>query len=622
MSITRLLAKAAIAVAWLLAAATPLTAAEPPPDRALAALFERTHQWQLQDDPESATFVGDTRYNDRLTERTPAAVARRKAQAAAVLAALQRFDARRLNTQDRISRALMIEQLQLDAQIDALYGALPFAGLGGWQVVGPQHGPQHELPALAKASPFRDARDYEHYLKRLAQVPGALDEQIAMLRAGMRSGWLPAAEAMAAVPAQFDPFTGPDIDANPLYAPFKSFPPAIAAPERARLEAAARSVLGQRVRPAFVALRRFLEAEYLPACRATLAASQLPGGMAYYELAVRQHTTTTQSARQVHETGLTEVARIAAEMDALIRRLGGSGPRADFIAALRADPRFRFSRGDEMLKAYRDIAKRVDAELPKLFAELPRLPYGIRGMEANAGDAAEHYTPGALDGSRAGFFEANVTSLATRPSFDLENTLLHEAVPGHHLQIARAQEIRGLPAFRRNGWYVAYGEGWALYAESLGPALGLYQDPHSRLGAYASEMLRACRLVVDTGLHAFGWTRAQAIRYLVDHTGYHVDYVASEVDRYLLQPGQALGYKLGELKIKALRAQAEAALGARFDLRRFHNALLDDGALPLTLLQSRIEEWIAGEQRAAGRTALAGQTVRRGGSATARGPGR
>ncbi|WP_284619856.1 DUF885 domain-containing protein [Aquabacterium humicola] len=607
----------AIAAAALLAAA-PLQAAsaEPPPDRALAALFERAHQWQLQDDPESATYVGDRRFDDRLTERTPAAHARRRLHYQGLLAELRRFDARRLNAQDRLSRALMIEDLELGQRIDALYGPLPFSGLGGWQFVGPTSGPQHDLPSLAKASRFETVADYERYLKRLALVPRSLDEQVAMLRIGMRSGWLPAAEAMSRVPAQFDPFTTGALDADPLFAPFRDFAAAIPAAERTRLEAAARTVFAERVRPAFVAFRRFVEQEYLPACRQTLAASQLPAGMAYYELAVREHSTTTLTARQVHDTGLAEVARIGREMDALVRQLGGRGPRAEFMAGLRADERFRFKSGDEMLRAYRDIAKRVDAELPRLFAELPRLPYGIRAMEAYHGDASEFYTSGALDGSRAGFFEANVTSLATRQTYDIENTLLHEAVPGHHLQTARAQEIRGLPKFRRTGWYVAYGEGWALYAETLGPALGLYKDPYSRLGAWSAEMLRACRLVVDTGLHAFGWSRERAIRYLVDEAGLHEAYAASEVDRYLLQPGQALGYKLGELKIQALRKQAETTLGERFDLRRFHNALLDDGPLPLTLLQRRIEEWIAGESRAAK------NDVRSGASSTARARGR
>jgi uncharacterized protein (DUF885 family) len=282
----------------------------------------------------------------------------------------------------------------------------------------------------------------------------------------------------------------------------------------------------------------------------------------------------------------------------VIASTGFKGAFPEFLEFLKTDPRFFFTTPESRLMAYRDIGKRADAELPKLFATLPRLPYGIRAMEAYEGDNSDHYSPGAIDGSRAGFFEANVNNLEKRPSHEMESTLLHETVPGHHLQIARGQEIEGLPVFRRTGWYVAYGEGWALYAESLGYEMGMYKDPYSRFGALASEMLRACRLVVDTGLHSFNWTRDQSIRYMVENAGVHQDYAAAEIDRYIVWPGQALGYKIGQLKIMALRAKAKDALGDKFDLRRFHNAVLDDGALPLTVLEARIDEWIAAERAA------------------------
>ncbi|TMH12059.1 MAG: DUF885 domain-containing protein [Betaproteobacteria bacterium] len=603
-----LLAAGLIASALAFAATPP----EPPANKTLQALFEREFRYELKESPEYATFVGVDDYNDRLSDRSPAAIARRKAHVKALIGELQGFDPRRLNSQDRVSHALMLRNLRLTDAVNALYGALPFNGLGGWLVVAPIAGPQHSLAALAKASPFRHARDYDNYLKRLAAVPLAFEQLTALMRAGMQSGWMPPIEAMARVPAQFDAFTGADPTTSPLYAPFQSFPPDFAEADKLRLQAAARQAIADQVQPAFAKLKRFIEQEYLPACRASLAASLLPGGNAYYALAVQEMTTTTLTPQEVHDLGLREVARIQRAMDVLIAQIGFKGTRSEFAQSIKADKRFYFTQPDEMLKAYRDIAKRVDAELPRLFAELPRLPYGIRAMEAYEGDNAEHYTSGALDGSRAGFFEANVLSLATRPIYEMENTFLHEAVPGHHLQSARAQEIKGLPAFRRDGWYVAYGEGWALYAESLGPELGLYKDPYSRFGALSWEMVRACRLVVDTGLHAFGWTREQAVRYLVDNAGIADDYAASEVDRYIVQPGQALGYKIGELKIKELKARAQAALGERFDIRGFHNALLDDGALPLTLLESRIDEWIAGRQRAAtGRAATSAARARR-----------
>jgi len=571
---------------------------EAPPNKALHAFFEREFRYELKEAPEFATFVGVEDYNDRLSDRSPAAIAARRLHAKAAERELQRFDPKRLNTQDRISRAMMLDDLRITDAFNTMYGSLPFAGNGGWLIVAPTAGPQHSWPALAKATPFRHARDYETYLKRLAAMPRALEQMTVQMREGMRSGWLPPIEVMGRVPSQFDAFVAEDVAGNPLFAPFQSFPVGLASAERARLEAAGRKALAEQVRPAFVALKRFIEQEYIPACRRSLSASTLPPGKAYYALAVRESTTTPLTPDAVHQIGLREVARIQGEMDKLIASLGFKGTRAEFMQSIKADKRFYFTQGEDMLKAYRDIAKRVDAELPKLFAELPRLPYGIRAMEPHEGDNAEHYTAGATDGSRAGFFEANVLSLATRPIYEMESTFLHEAVPGHHLQSARAQEIKGLPDFRRNGWYVAFGEGWALYAESLGPELGMYKDPYQRFGALSWEMVRACRLVVDTGLHAMGWTRDQAIRHLVDNAGIVEGYAASEVDRYVVQPGQALGYKIGEIKIKELRTRAEAALGERFNVRRFHNAVLDDGPLPLTVLEARIDEWIAGQRRA------------------------
>jgi uncharacterized protein (DUF885 family) len=414
----------------------------------------------------------------------------------------------------------------------------------------------------------------------------------------MGAGWMPPRAAMQRVPQMFAVFTAPDVTTMPLWQPFAAFPDDIPAAERERLAEAGKRVLSEQVRPAFVAFRQFLESRYLPAARDDLAASKLPAGPAYYAFLVRENTTLALEPAQIHETGKREVARIRGAMDAVIASTGFKGTFPEFLTFMRSDPRFFFKTPEEKLAAYRDIGKRADAELPKLFAELPRQPWGIRAMEAFQGDNADQYAPGALDGSRAGFFEANVNNVDKRPSHEMEATLLHEAVPGHHLQGARAQELKDLPTFRRSIFYTAYVEGWALYAESLGYEMGFYKDPYSRFGALSAEMLRACRLVVDTGLHALGWTREQAIRYLADNSGVNEDVATAEIDRYIVWPGQALGYKIGELKIRALRAKAKAALGERFDLRRFHNALLDDGALPLTVLEARIDEWIARERAA------------------------
>ena len=589
-SLTRLFVWCCVLVAATLGT---VNAAERPADARLAALFEREYQAQLRDFPEDATYDGVNDYNDRLADLSFAAIARRKAHAKELVDELQRFDVKRLNVQDAISREMMLDDLRQRQAVNDLYGPLPFDGLGDWLRVRPTNGPQQSLVSLTKATPFATVRDYENYLKRLAAFPRRLDQTVALLREGMRSGWLPPRVILMNAPGQFDAFLGDDVTKNPLYRPFAEFGADVPVAERERLATAGRAMLTDRVNPALAAFRRFLVDDYLPACKQSLAASDLPGGASYYALAVKASTTTTLTPRQVHDIGLAEVDRIGKEMDALTAGLGFTGTRAAFFDRIRKDPQFYYTDGDDMLRDYRDIAKRVDAELPKLFATLPRLPYGIRAMEAYEGDAAEHYSPGALDGSRAGWFEANVHSLATRPKYDMENTFVHEAVPGHHLQIARAQELQGLPRFRRNGFYVAYDEGWALYAESLGPVLGLYRDPYSALGARSWEMVRACRLVIDTGLHAFGWTREQSIRYMMDNAGLQEGFATAEVDRYIANPAQALGYKIGELKIKQLRDRAKVALGDRFDIRTFHNAILDDGAVPMTILESRIDQWIA-----------------------------
>ena len=583
------------AAALLLAAASGIALAkEPPPDKALAAFFERQFEARLKEFPEGATLLGVASYDDKLSDYSPAAIARRKRLVKQAIAELERFDTRRLSTQDRISRDMMLFDMRLIDQENAFYGDLPFGSTSdGWMPVSSMHGPQQFYVYLARATPFRNARDYRNYLKRLESLPTVLAQMTEQMREGLRTGWVAPREAMQRVPEMFAPLAGADVTATPLWKPFTEFPEALAVEERAQFAEAGRRILAEKVHPAFAAMQGFLRDEYVPRGATSLAASALPAGGAYYALRVREQTTTTLTPTEIHQIGLAEVARIRGEMDKVIASTDFKGTFEAFIKFIGSDPRFFFKKPEDRLMAYRDIGKRADAELPKLFAELPRVPYGIRAMEASEGDNADHYSPPALDGSRAGFFEANVNNLEKRPSHEMEATLLHEAVPGHHLQNARALELKGLPKFRRAGWYGAYGEGWALYAESLGHEMGLYRDPYAHFGRLSAEMLRACRLVIDTGLHSRGWGREQSIKYLAENSGVHPDFAAAEVDRYVVWAGQALGYKVGELKIKALRAKAQAALGERFDLRHFHNAVLDDGALPLTVLEARIDQWIA-----------------------------
>jgi uncharacterized protein (DUF885 family) len=558
------------------------------------ALFEAYWERVMREAPEFATFIGDRRYQDRLGDASAAGVQSRKRAFAEFRESAARIDAAALVPAERTSLRVFLHFLDSIIAIDRQYGSLPFGTFDSHAPVTQLGGPQIELPQLAKAMGFESVGDYEAWLSRLAALPTQLAQLIERMQAGLASGWLPPRASVERVPAQIDVHLVADPRSSPEYEPFKTFPPDIESRERERLSAAAAQLIEERVRPAFQRLKDFYLARYLPATGDRGGAADLPGGLAYYQTWLDFNTTTHATPRELHELGLAEVARIGARMDEVVRATGWTGSRADFQHHLRTDPHFFFERAEDMLAAYRDIAKRADAALPRLFAELPRQPYGVRAMRPEEGDNPEHYTNGAP--GRPGWFEANVNVLASRPKWEMTTLLLHEAVPGHHLQISRAQELPALPSFRRFGDFSAYTEGWALYAEGLGDEMGLYADPYQKFGNLAYEMWRASRLVVDTGLHAFGWTRERAIDYLVAQAGLTRSSMTSEVDRYLVWPGQATAYKVGELEFKALRAKARAALGERFDLRRFHNALIDNGALPLSVLEEQIGEWIAAEK--------------------------
>jgi uncharacterized protein (DUF885 family) len=564
----------------------------------LHALFDREWQWTLREYPEFATGVGENRYNDKLTDLSVSAMDRRKAHEREYLRQLRELDRGRLAGQDVVSYDLSLAGALQDVAMQRFpAGKTPSGGewltYYEWMPLSQMGGVHLDLPALPRLMPLRDTKDYDDYLARLRGAPKQIDQVIALMKRAIVAGWMPPAVAIRKVLPQIEQQWVGDVTASPLYKPLEDFPGSIPAAERPRLTALARETIVHEVIPALKELHKFMTESYLPACRPEVAASGLPGGPEYYQAQIRWLTTTDLPAREIHEIGEREVARIRGEMDKVIKQAGFSGTFPEFVNLLRTDPRFARLRTNDVLPAFRDIAKRVDPELPKLFAELPRTPYGIREIPAYRGETAAYYTPGASDGSRAGYFNANTLAVSTKPRHEMEALLLHEAVPGHHLQVTRAQELKGLPDFRRNGLYNAYVEGWALYAESLGEDLGLYKDPYSKFGRLNGEIHRACRLVVDTGMHALGWTRDRAIAYMKANTSLSETFIVAEIDRYIVWPGQALGYKLGELKIKALRARAAKALGAGFDIRKFHNALIDDGPLPLDLLEQRIDAWIA-----------------------------
>jgi uncharacterized protein (DUF885 family) len=563
----------------------------------LHALFDQEWQWILKEYPEFATGVGDNRYNDRLTDLSPSAMERRKAHERDLLRRLREIDRSRLTGQDVVSYDLSLAGAEQDVALQRFpAGKIPLGGewltYYEWMPVSQMGGVHIDIPALPRLAPLRNTKDYDDFLARLAGVPKQIDEVIGLMRSGKAAGWMPPAVPMRKVLPQIEQQWVSDVKLSPLYKPFENFPEGVGAADRSRLMAGASKAILEAVIPALKELHKFIGETYLPACRQEIAASGLPGGSEYYRAQVRWLTTTDLSAQEIHQIGEREVARIRGAMDDVIKQTGFSGSLAEFLRVLRSDPRFARVPTADVLPGFRDIAKRVDPELPKLFAELPRTPYGIREIPAYRGETAAYYSPGASDGTRAGYFNANTLSVSTKPRHEMEALFLHEAVPGHHLQVARAQELSGLPEFRRNALYNAYVEGWALYAESLGEDLGLYKDPYSKFGRLNGEIHRACRLVVDTGMHALGWTRDRAIAYMKMNTGLSDTFIVAEIDRYIVWPGQALGYKLGELKIKELRAKASKALGSRFDIRKFHNALIDDGALPLDVLEGRIDVWI------------------------------
>ena len=576
---------AGLALAFAMAAGA--AEVDPQQGRALHALFER--QWEdiSRRFPEGSTYRGDLRYNDRLSDQSAEAIADYDRQVLRWLAEAKAIPRDRLDATDRVSLDLFIGNMEREAQEQAFpgYRTLNLGALGGVQ---------SNFAELLKASPVRDRQQVEQMLRRMAAYPRQMDQEIATLRRGMAMGWVASRDVLERVVAQIDVQLPADVTAGPFYAPFLKLGSGIPAADQAQLQAQAREAIGQHVVPALRKLRAFVVDEYLPRAVPNGAMSSYPGGRQVYEMLVRHQTTTDLSAAQIQAIGQRELARLRAEMEAVMQRTGFQGGFAQFIRFLNTDPKFFHTGPQALLAGYRDIAKRIDAEVPRLFAELPRAPYGVRAMPDFAGpDAAENYDGPARDGSRAGFFNANAVGWRTRPTWRMATLTAHEAVPGHHLQIARATELKALPQFRRGGGYTAFVEGWAVYAETLGREIGIYDDPYALFGHLQWQAFRAARLVVDTGIHQLGWTRQQAIDFMVERTGFERGFVTSEVDRYTSSPGQALGYMIGKLKIDELRDRAKAKLGERFDLRRFHNAVIDQGALPLDTLEKVIDEWIA-----------------------------
>jgi uncharacterized protein (DUF885 family) len=568
-----------------------------PAVRAFRAQLEQDwHYWMTQY-PEVATAIGYPGQNDRWTDYSAPAIEARNTYLRQSLEKISALDPAALPDEDRLSHRLY--RLMLDTAVRGLAlhnDALPIRGVIPHNLMMPVNqleGIQQDAPRTIAIMPAATVEDYEHLVARIERLAPLVDQTIALLAEGLRRGMTPPRITLRDVPAQVQAQIVEDPLESPMLAAFRDWPARIPQADRDRLLGRARAAYVNAVAPAFQRLHTYLTTTYLPGCRETIAASALPGGGALYAYNVAWHTTTDLSPKEIHEIGLAEVTRIRAEMDRVIARSGFTGGFDPFVAFLRTDPQFYFTDADALVTAYRDVAKRADPELARLFGTLPRTPYGVIPVpEAIApSQTTAYYEPGALRAGRPAYMYANTYKLEARPRWEMEALTLHEAVPGHHLQISIAQEIEALPEFRKHSSYTAFVEGWALYAERLGEDMGFYTDQYSRFGQLTYEMWRAVRLVVDTGLHAMGWSRQQAIDYFKANAAKTEQDIIVEVDRYIVWPGQALGYKIGELRIRELREGAERRLGPRFDVRAFHDCVLAEGALPLDALAARVAEW-------------------------------
>jgi uncharacterized protein (DUF885 family) len=457
--------------------------------------------------------------------------------------------------------------------------------------------PHIEMPELVSQLPFTSVKDYDDYVARLVSLPAVLDQVLAVMRAGMAKGLMPPRILLGQVATQADSIAAPLPEDSAFAVPLKTFPAGVPEADRARLRAAVVAAIRDKVNPAYRAFSAFVRGEYEPHGRTDVGEWALPQGQERYQLAIKRSTTTNMTADEIHELGLREVARIEAEMLAVAKKLGFADPKA-LVAALDKDPARHFHSRQEILDQYRKYTDQMYGKLPSLFGRLPKAKVEIMPVEEfrEKGASGAEYNQGTPDGSRPGHVMVNTGEFDKRSTLSVETTAYHEGVPGHHLQITIAQEVTGLPAFRQHYHATAYVEGWALYAERLGEEVGFYQDPYSYYGHLQDEMLRAIRLVVDTGLHAKEWTRQQVVDFFHAHSTSDEVEVQSETDRYIAIPGQALGYKIGQLRILALREKAKKALGERFDIRGFHDTIIDAGALPLDVLEEQVDRWIAAQQ--------------------------
>jgi uncharacterized protein (DUF885 family) len=568
----------------------------------LKQFFDDDWKYWMAAYPEFATAVGYAGFNDRWTDDSSAAVAARVAHIQTALQTLAGIDRIQLSTEDQLNYDLYKRTLAEAAEGYRFhYEPNPFASVSQGNLLRPEDqmgGVQTGILQVIEMMPAARAEDYENIVKRLRGVPTVVDQTIAQMQEGLKQHDTPAKIVLRDVPKQISDQIVDDPDSSPLLAAFQHFPDTVPAADQKRLHDEARAAFRDDFVPAFRKLHDYMVNDYIPHCVDTISISDLPGGAANYAYNVRWHTTTDVTPQQIHQIGLDEVKRIHAQMEQVMTETGFHGTMQDFFHFLDTDPQFFFTNAHDLLMAYRDLDKRIDPQLPQIIGTLPRLTYGVQPVpDAIApSQTSAYYQPGAPEIGRPGWFYVNTYDLPHRPKWEMESLALHESVPGHHLQISLAAEMKGVPEFRKQMEYTAYTEGWALYCETMGSEVGLYTDPYQKFGQLANEMWRAVRLVVDTGIHSEGWTRDQAIQYFHDNTSISEHNATVEVDRYIVWPGQALGYKIGQMEIRRLRTEAEQQLGPRFDERAFHDAVLGEGALPMDVLAARVHAWVAAEQ--------------------------
>ncbi|MCI0451674.1 MAG: DUF885 domain-containing protein [Candidatus Latescibacteria bacterium] len=556
------------------------------PAESLKQLMAEHWEFEMREDPLFATQTGDHRFNDKLPSVAVADEVRREAATREFLKRLEAIDRAPLGATDALNYDLLRRSLRNRiGEYEFKTYLMPITNREGFHT---------DFPQLPDRVPLNNTKDYENYCARLEACNAYISQYVGVMREGVKSGYVLPKAVMEGWETAVDAHIVDDPTQSLLYAPFETFPDDVPASERPRLSERGKKAIAGSVIPGYRALRDFMAKEYVPACRETIGASSLPNGKAFYEHRVRYYTTLNLTPRQVHDTGLSEVKRIRAEMDQVIAKSGFKGTFPEFVAFLRTDKRFYADTPEQLLKEVAYISKKMDGELPRLFKTLPRMPYGVKPIPDFIAPktTTAYYNQPAGDGTRSGTYYMNTYDLKARPLYELEALSLHEAVPGHHLQIAIMQELPDVPNFRRYTFFTAFVEGWGLYSERLGMEAGFYQDPYSDFGRLTYEMWRAMRLVVDTGMHYFGWTRQQAIDYMASNGALSLHNVTTEVDRYISWPGQAVAYKTGELKIRELRAWAEKELGEKFDVREFHDVVLWSGAVPLDVLDANVRAWV------------------------------